>query len=299
MWKIGIWIYLHNLTSFPTLICLNLGQKQRIAIARCLLRRPKILLLDGKSLLLYFCVLALHLLLLLDLISFPYHSLNLLTTEATSALDSESERTVQQALDKLLNKEDSLSGGMTTLVVAHRLSTIKNADMICVVHNGQICETGTHDELMAMEGGSYKALVLAQQSSPSETASNHNCTDDETKDADDKRGSVFIPKDHATLVDASNEIVFKDVHFSYPTRSEQIFRGINLAVKQGETLALVGPSGQGKSTMIQLIERYYDPSSGSIEFEGRNLKDLNIKYYRDQISLVSQEPTVSICGCIA
>jgi len=63
-------------------------------------------------------------------------------------------------------------------------------------------------------------------------------------------------------------------------------------------LALVGPSGQGKSTMIQLIERYYDPSSGSIEFEGQNLKDLNIKYYRDQISLVSQEPTVSICGCI-
>lgn len=218
-------------------------------------------------------------------------------------MDSESERTVQQALDKLLNKEDTLSGGMTTLVVAHRLSTIKNADMICVVHSGQICETGTHDELMAMEGGSYKALVLAQQSSPSEIAStvtdsNHNSTDDETKDTDGKRGSVFIPKDHASLADASNEIVFKDVHFSYPTRPEKIFRGINLAVKQGETLALVGPSGQGKSTMIQLIERYYDPSSGSIEFEGQNLKDLNIKYYRDQISLVSQEPTVSICGCI-
>ncbi|KAL7530590.1 LOW QUALITY PROTEIN: hypothetical protein ACHAXR_003577, partial [Thalassiosira sp. AJA248-18] len=186
---------------------------------------------------------------------------------------------------------------MTTLVVAHRLSTIRNADMIAVVDKGKIAETGTHDELMAIDGGGYQALVQAQQSSPSDTISNngtssHGDADATTKDGD-RRTSVFAPKDLASLADPGNEIVLNDVHFHYPTRAEtKIFRGVNLAVKKGETLALVGPSGQGKSTIMQLIERYYDPTAGTIEFEGLDVKELNIKYYRDQISLVSQEPTL-------
>lgn len=179
------------------------------------------------------------------------------------------------------------------------LSTIKNADMIAVVHNGKILEAGTHDELMSIEGGGYKALVLAQQSFPSETTSNYTDSNhsssaaDDSKENGDRRVSVFIPKNHETLADSSNEIVMQDVHFAYPTRSETaIFRGLNLAVKTGETLALVGPSGQGKSTVIQLLQRFYDPSAGSISFQGHDLKDLNIRYFRDKISLVSQEPTL-------
>ncbi|KAL9190432.1 hypothetical protein ACHAXT_007643 [Thalassiosira profunda] len=242
------------------------GQKQRIAIARVLLRRPKILLLD----------------------------------EATSALDSESEQTVQRALDEILSKESSLGHtGMTTLVVAHRLSTIKNADMIAVVDNGRIAETGTHDELMAIEGGGYQTLVRAQQSPGTASKSNHGngsghgSEGNDAKKDEDRRVSVFVPKDRAGLADSGNEIVLKDVHFHYPTRPEtNIFHGVNLAVKRGETLALVGPSGHGKSTVMQLIERYYDPTMGSLEFEGRDVKDLNIQYYRNQISLVSQEPTL-------
>mmetsp|Transcript_26009 Transcript_26009/g.46896 ORF Transcript_26009/g.46896 Transcript_26009/m.46896 type:complete len:1444 (+) Transcript_26009:100-4431(+) len=242
------------------------GQKQRIAIARVLLRRPKILLLD----------------------------------EATSALDSESEQTVQRALDKLLSKDSSLGNSrMTTLVVAHRLSTIKGADVIAVVDQGHIVEAGTHDELMAIKGGGYQALILAQQSSPSDPnsnnnkgSSNHDGVEGTTKHSV-KRVSVFVPKDDAALADSANEIVLKDVHFQYPTRPDtDIFRGVNLSIKKGETLALVGPSGQGKSTVMQLIERYYDPTSGTIEFEGRDIKELNIQYYRNQISLVSQEPTL-------
>jgi subfamily B ATP-binding cassette protein MsbA len=92
------------------------GQRQRLSIARAVLNNPPILVLD----------------------------------EATSSLDTESERLVQDALEKLMKNR-------TSLVIAHRLSTIKHADVICVMHNGEIVEKGTHDELLK-SGGRYKKL---------------------------------------------------------------------------------------------------------------------------------------------
>eukprot|EP00741_Cyanophora_paradoxa_P008173 tig00000025_g7909.t2 len=96
-----------------------------------------------------------------------------------------------------------------------------------------------------------------------------------------------------TLPSLSGDIELRDVRFTYPTRADvPILRGASLSVRQGETVALVGHSGCGKSTCIQLILRYYDPAAGTVTVDGRDLKQLNVRWWRSQIGLVGQEPVL-------
>ncbi|KAG6608770.1 Multidrug resistance protein ABC Superfamily [Phytophthora cinnamomi] len=112
-------------------VSLSGGQKQRVAIARAIVREPTVLVLD----------------------------------EATSALDAESERVVQAALNDLMDKTH-----MTTLVIAHRLSTVRRADKIVVVNGGHVVEEGPHDELVRIEDGIYRKLYTIQEEKAQEEA---------------------------------------------------------------------------------------------------------------------------------
>ena len=100
-------------------------------------------------------------------------------------------------------------------------------------------------------------------------------------------------QDGAVLNDMEGTIEFRDVHFRYPTRPEQpVLRGLNLTVKPGQYVALVGASGCGKSTTIALMERFYDPLAGGIFVDGKEISSLNLNNYRGFLALVSQEPTL-------
>uniref|UniRef100_A0AAR2LY53 ATP-binding cassette sub-family B member 5 n=1 Tax=Pygocentrus nattereri TaxID=42514 RepID=A0AAR2LY53_PYGNA len=91
-------------------------------------------------------------------------------------------------------------------------------------------------------------------------------------------------------------VKFHDVHFSYPTRPNmKILQGLNLSVAQGQTLALVGSSGCGKSTSIQLLELFYNPASGQVFADGTDTRTLNLAWLRSQLGLVSQEPILFDC----
>lgn len=91
----------------------------------------------------------------------------------------------------------------------------------------------------------------------------------------------------------SGEISFRSVSFSYPRRpTAKVLRGVNLNVAAGQHIALVGESGSGKSTVIGLLERYYEPSSGQVLVDGQDIRNYEIENYRSSIGLVSQDPVL-------
>jgi len=95
------------------------------------------------------------------------------------------------------------------------------------------------------------------------------------------------------LAEVKGNVAIKDAEFSYPTRpSTQILNKLQLSIKNGESIALVGESGCGKSTVIQLIQRLYDVSSGSVELENQNIESLNLPFVRSKLGIVSQEPVL-------
>lgn len=97
--------------------------------------------------------------------------------------------------------------------------------------------------------------------------------------------------DGIVIKNVNGNVDYKDIRFRYPTRKDaQVLQGLNLAVHAGQTVALVGHSGCGKSTCIQLLERFYDPDSGEVQLDGQNIKPANIASLRSKMGIVSQEP---------
>ncbi|KAG5112742.1 hypothetical protein JHK82_036011 [Glycine max] len=99
------------------------------------------------------------------------------------------------------------------------------------------------------------------------------------------------------LDDIRGDIELREVCFSYPTRPDElIFNGFSLSIPSGTTTALVGESGSGKSTVVGLIERFYDPQAGEVLIDSINLKEFKLKWIRQKIGLVSQEPVLFTCS---
>ncbi|KAF8364539.1 hypothetical protein HHK36_033494 [Tetracentron sinense] len=121
----------------------------------------------------------------------------------------------------------------------------------------------------------------------------------------DAVGSVFAVLDRYTRIEPEEgdmpeklmgNVELCDVDFAYPARPNvNIFKGFSLSIEAGKSTALVGQSGSGKSTIIGLIERFYDPLKGTIKIDGGDIKSYHLRYLRKHIALVSQEPTLFAC----
>ncbi|CAM4797984.1 unnamed protein product [Rotaria magnacalcarata] len=168
------------------------GEKQRIALARALVKQPTFLLLD----------------------------------EATSALDSVSEKIVQEALNQACK-------GRTTIVIAHRLTTIQNADQIYVLDKGSVIEQGTHETLIAKDGGKYQSMVKIQQ------------VEETDEDSDDmmaieiirKQSENFIPFERSRLISGS-VTTDEDKDSSKPLKQRNVFLRL-LAMNKPEWLTIL------------------------------------------------------------
>ncbi|KAH7672463.1 Xenobiotic-transporting ATPase protein [Dioscorea alata] len=159
------------------------------------------------------------------------------------------------------------------------------------MHNG----SATFDQVFKV----FYALTMAT-SGVLQTSASSTITDK----AKDSAASIFEILDHKPKIHSSNnegitlayvrgDIVFQHVSFKYPTRPEvQIFKDLCLTISFGKTVALVGESGSGKSTVIAMLERFYDPDFGMILLDGVKLQDLKISWLRQQMGLVSQEPVL-------
>lgn len=106
----------------------------------------------------------------------------------------------------------------------------------------------------------------------------------------DERQELNLFDDVTQRIDIQGQVEFNAVHFSYPSRRDMpVLKGIDFSIKMGQKVAIVGASGAGKSTIISLLFRFYDPVKGRILVDGKNIADLNLTNYRSQLALVPQE----------
>lgn len=138
------------------------------------------------------------------------------------------------------------------------------------------------------------AFMLAGASPSFESVGKAVASSKKIFEAIDRKSYVDPSSDNGEKLDTiKGDIKFQNIKFIYPSRPEVTVLGdMTLEIESGQTVALVGMSGSGKSTVIGLLERFYDPVSGEVTIDGHDIKDLNVRWLRQQMALVSQEPVL-------
>lgn len=156
--------------------------------------------------------------------------------------------------------------------------------------DGKVDNTSFLICMMAVIQGAESAgqgLSFGPNAAQASEASNRILNMRESRNTDTVAGDEGIPD-----TDGGVKIELQDIHFKYPTRNVPVFKGLNITIEKGQFAALVGASGCGKTSIISLLERFYDPSQGRILVNGKDVRDVNVYTYRNYLSLVAQEPTL-------
>jgi len=132
-----------------------------------------------------------------------------------------------------------------------------------------------------------QGLAFGPNAAQATQASNRILNTRESRNRDAIASSETVPDTEGGV-----KIELRDVHFKYPTRDVSVFKGLNLTIEKGQFAALVGASGCGKTSIISLLERFYDVGKGKVLTNGRDITEINVYEYRKNLSLVAQEATL-------
>jgi ABC-type multidrug transport system fused ATPase/permease subunit len=184
----------------------------------------------------------------------------------------------------------------TTLVFAFADSVSLACQALIFWYGGQLLISREYNVIsflvtyMAVIQGAESAgqwLSFGPNAAQATAAANRILQARETRIRDAVSQSEQIPD-----TDGGVKIELQDVYFKYPTRDVSIFKGLNLTIEKGQFAALVGASGSGKTSIVSLLERFYDVNKGKILFNGKDIAEMNVYEYRKLLSLVAQEPSL-------
>ncbi|KAK9425140.1 putative Leptomycin B resistance protein pmd1 [Seiridium unicorne] len=209
------------------------------------------------------------------------------------------EDTITERYDKLLNGHVVTAykkARWTTLIFALSESISLGCQALIFWYGGRLMATREYDPMqffvcyMAVIQGAEAAgqgFSFGPNAAQASAAANRILSVRESGNQKDIKGTSRISD-----TDGGIKIELKDVHFKYPTRNVSIFKGLNLTIEKGQFAALVGASGCGKTSIVSLLERFYDPQRGHILANGTDIQDMNVYEYRKHLSLVAQEPNI-------
>ena len=204
----------------------------------------------------------------------------LILDDATSAIDAGIEAQIHATLRTVMT-------GRTTLLIAHRRSTLQLADRIAVLAEGRLVDQGTHEQLTA-RCALYRLLLAGPGEDAEGVDAGELAYHPNAGRGAPAAGRGRPPARRPPVCGRAGG----DAAGSSPGggQPQDALSGVNLVVRPGETVALVGQTGAGKSTMVKLVARYYDVTSGSLLIDGTDVRELDLAGYRQQLGVVPQEP---------